>query len=192
MRRSLFALFFTSALLSVTACQSEKKDLLALPAAYNPKDADLTFNKKNLEAFNLLSDDARREHVKGLKETAGSFSGQAVFEAGNGLAPTVEEAQYGDWEVVAHVDTPVLYEITIDYTIYTSAALGRILAPNKAIAFKGTLLDLRYDSQGKPRKLTIKVKADTLETITDKTAPTTPAAGPAAPAAPAPAPAPAS
>ena len=33
MRRSLFALFFTSALLSVTACQQEKKELLALSAA---------------------------------------------------------------------------------------------------------------------------------------------------------------
>lgn len=189
MRRSLFALFFTSALLSVTACQQKPKDLLALPAAYNPKDADLTFNKKNLEAFNLMNEDARKKHVKALKETAGGFSGQAVFEAGNGLAPTVEEAQYGDWEVIAHVDTPVLYEITIDYTIYTSAALGRPLAPNKAIAFRGTLLDLRYDSEAKPRKLTIKLKADSLETITDKTPA---AAPPAAPAAPAPAPAPAS
>lgn len=188
MRRSLFALFFTSALLTVTGCTSEKRDLLALPAAYNPKGADLTFNKANLEAFNLMNEDARKKHVKMLKETAGSFSGQAIFEAGNGLAPTVEEAQHGDWEVVAHVNDPVLYEITIDYTIYTTAALGRILAPNAPIAFKGTILDLRYDSEAKPRKLTIKVKADSLETITDKTATSAPPASPA-PAAPAPAPA---
>jgi hypothetical protein len=189
MRRSLFALFITSALLSVTACQQEKKDLLALPAAYNPRTADLTFNKANLEAFNLMNEAARKEHVKQLKATAGSFSGQAVHEAGNGLAPTVEEAQHGDWELFAHVTDPVLYEITIDYQIFTTAALGRVLAPHKAIAFKGTLLDLRYDSEGKPRKLTIKLKADSLETITDKT----PVAAPAAPAsAAAPAPAPAS
>ena len=67
MRRSLFALFFTSALLSVTACQGEKKDLLALPAAYNPKHADLTFNKKNLEAFNLMNEAGRKAHIKALK-----------------------------------------------------------------------------------------------------------------------------
>lgn len=186
MRRSLFALFFTSALLSVTACQQEKKDLLALPAAYNPKEADLTFNKKNLEAFNLMNEAERKKHVKVLKETQGSFTGQAVFEAGNGLAPTVEEAQYGDYEVFAHVSDPVLYEITIDYQIFTTTALGKPLAPNKAIAFKGTVLELRYDSDAKPRKLTIKLKADDVQTITDKT----PAAAPAAaPAPPAPAPA---
>jgi hypothetical protein len=187
MRRSLFALFFTSALLSVTACQQEKKELLALPAAYNPKTADLTFNKANLEAFNLMNEAARKAHVKMLKETPGSFSGQAVHEAGNGLAPTVEEAQYGEWELFAHVTDPVLYEITIDYQIFTTAALGKVLAPHKAIAFKGTVLDLRYDSEAKPRKLTIKLKADSLETITDKTPVATAPAAPAAPAPPAPA-----
>jgi len=115
MRRSLFALFFTSALLSVTACQQEKKDLLALPAAYNPKDAELTFNKKNLDAFNTMNEAARKQHIKTLKETPGSFSGQAVFEAGNGLSKTVEESQHGEYELFAHVTDPVLYEITIDY-----------------------------------------------------------------------------
>lgn len=178
MRRSLFALFFTSALLSVTACQSEKKDLLALPAAYNPKDADLTFNKKNLDAFNTMNESARKKHVDSLKETPGSFSGQAVFEAGNGLSPTVEESKHGDYELFAHVTDPVLYEITIDYRIFTTEALGRPIAPHKAIAFKGTLLELRFDDMAKPRKLTITVKADNVETITDKT----PAAAPAAPA----------
>ena len=50
MRRSLTALFFTSALLAVsTGCNQPKKDPLALPSAYNPREADLTFNKKNLE-----------------------------------------------------------------------------------------------------------------------------------------------
>ncbi|MBL9101480.1 MAG: hypothetical protein JNL82_11015 [Myxococcales bacterium] len=185
MRRSLFALFFTSALLSVTACQSEKKDLLALPAAYNPKDADLTFNKKNLDAFNTMNESARKKHVDSLKETPGSFSGQAVFEAGNGLSPTVEESKHGDYELFAHVNDPVLYEITIDYRIFTSEALGRPIAPNKAIAFKGTLLELRFDDMAKPRKLTITVKADNVETITDKTPAAAPAAAPAAPAAPA-------
>lgn len=193
MRRSLFALFFTSALLSVTACQGEKKDLLALPAAYNPKDADVTFNKKNLEAFNLMNEAGRKAHVKALKEAPGSFTGQAIHEAGSGLAPTVEEFQHGEWELFAHVTDPVLYEITIDYQIFTTAALGKPLAPHAPLAFKGTVLDVRYDSEAKPRKLTIKLKAESLETITDKTPAAAPsAAAPAAPAAPAPAPAPAS
>lgn len=186
MRRTLTALFFTSALLSVTACQQEKRDLLALPAAYNPVEADLTFNKKNLEAFNLLSDDARKSFVKGLKDQPGSFTGQAIFQAGNGLGAAVEDSQYGSYEVFAHVPDPVLYEITINYQIFTTPELGKPLAPNKAISFKGTVIDLRYDADKKPRLLTIRLKADTLETITDKT-PTgaAPAPSPAAPAAPA-------
>ena len=193
MRRTLTALYFASALLAV-GCQQEKKDLLALPAAYNPAATELTFNKKNLEAFNLMSPDARRQHVKELKETPGSFSGQAIFQSGNGLAPSVEDSQHGSYEVFAHVPDPVLYEITIDYQIFTTPELGRPLAPNKAIAFRGTLVDLRFEDETKPRKMTIRVKADHLETLTEKSptgapaaagSPTPGAAAPADPAAPA-------
>ncbi len=192
MRRSVHALYFTSVLLATTAataaCQQEKKDLLALPAAYDPAGAELTFNKKHLEEFNLMSKDARRDHVKQLKETPGSFTGQAIFQSGNGLAPTVEDSQYGAYELFAHVPDPVLYEITIDYQIFTTPELGRPLAPNFPIAFKGTLVDLRFEDETKPRKLTMRIKADAVETITDKTAPgAQPAAAPA-PAAPAAAP----
>jgi hypothetical protein len=188
MRRTLTALYFASALLAVTACQpSEKKDLLALPAAYDPAATELTFNKKNLEAFNLMSADARRKHVKELKETPGSFTGQAIFQSGNGLAPTVEDSQHGAYEVFAHVPDPVLYEITINYQIFTTPELGRPLAPNKAIAFRGTLVDLQFEDETKPRKLTIRVKADHLETLTEKSPPGPPGAAPAGAAAPAPA-----
>ena len=180
------ALGLTVAALGVTAtaCKQEKKDLLALPAAYDPAGADLTFNKKNLEAFNLMSKDARRQHVKQLKETAGSFQGQAIFQSGNGLAPTVEDSQHGAYELFANVPTPVLYEITIDYQIFTTPELGRPLAPNHPISFRGTLIDLRFEDETKPRKLTMRVKADNVETITDKTG-----VGAAAPAPPAPPPA---
>jgi len=184
MRRTLSALVFTSALLSVAACQQEKKDLLALPAAYDPAGADLTLNKKNLEAFNLMSADARRAHVKQLKEQPGSFTGQAVFQSGNGVAPTVEDSQYGAYELFAHVPTPVLYEITIDYQIFTTPELGKPLAPHHAISFRGTVIDLRFDDQTKPRKLTLRVKADAVETITDKTPVGAPAPSASAPAAP--------
>lgn len=190
MRRTLTALYFASALLAVTACQSaEKKDLLALPAAYDPAATELTFNKKNLEAFNLMSEDARRKHLKELKETPGSYTGQAIFQSGNGLAPNVEDSQHGAYEVFAHVPDPVLYEITINYQIFTTPELGRPLAPNKAIAFRGTLVDLEFEDTTKPRKLTIRVKADHLETLTEKTPPGPPGAAPAGAAAPTPAPA---
>lgn len=171
---------------TATGCKQEKKDLLALPPAYQPATAELTFNKKNLEAFNLMSKDARRQHIKELKETPGSFSGQAIFQSGNGLAPTVEDSQHGAYELFAHVPDPVLYEITIAYQVFTTPELGRPLAPNHAISFRGTLIDMRYDDETKPRAMTIRVKADTVETITEKT----PTGAPAAAPAPAPAPMP--
>lgn len=190
MRRTLTALVFTSALLAVAGCDQEKKDLMALPAAYDPAGADLTLNKKGLEAYNLLSGDARRAFVKDLKDKPGSYSGQAIFQSGNGLAPTVEDSQYGAYELFAHVPDPVLYEITIDYQIFTTPELGKPIAQHKPISFRGTLVDLRFDDQSKPRKLTIRVKADSVETITDKT-PVGAAAPAAAAAAAAPAAAPA-
>ncbi len=192
MRRALHvlqAMFLSSAVLAVATaqlgCQQEKKDLLALPKAYDPVGADLTFNKKNLEAFNLMSKEARREHLKMLKETPGSFTGQAIFQSGNGLAPTVPDSQYGAYELFAHVPDPVLYEITFDYQVFTTPELGKPMAPNFPFAFKGTLVDLDFHDETKPRRMTIRVKADTVATITDKTP--VGAAAPAAPAAPAPA-----
>ncbi len=187
MRRPLPALLFTSALLAVPACQQEKKDLLALPAAYQPATAELTFNKKNLEMFNSMSKDARRQFIKELKETPGSYSGQAIFLSGNGLAPTVEDSQHGAYELFANVPDPVLYEITIAYQVFTTPELGRPLAPNHPISFRGTLIDLRFDDETKPRSMTIRVKADSVETITEKTAAggataPAPAAAPPAPA----------
>lgn len=167
MRRSLTALFLTSALLAVAGCEP-KKDLLALPAAYNPRDAELTFNKKNLETFNALKETERDAFIQELKGKTGSFKGQAVTEAGNGIADGVEGSEHGKWETFAHVTDPVLYEITIDYRIFSTEELGRPIGRVLPISFSGTLVDLRYDAQAKPRKLTIQVKADTLELITDK------------------------
>ncbi|WAS97489.1 hypothetical protein [Nannocystis punicea] len=171
MRRSLTALFFTSALLAVSGCSQPKKDLLALPAAYDPQGADLTFNKKNLESFNSMKPQERDDFVKSLQEKPGSFRGQAVTEAGNGLAAGVEGSEHGAWETFAHVTEPVLFEITIDYRIFSTEELGRPLGRNLPISFTGTLVDLRYDAESKPRKLTIQVKADSMALITDKTTP---------------------
>ncbi len=169
MRRSLTALFFTSALLAVTGCNQPKKDLLAPPTAYNPRDADLTFNKKNLEAFNLMKPAERDAFVEDLKGKPGSFKGMAITEAGQGLAAGVAGSEHGAYETFAHVTDPVLYEITIDYQIFSSEELGKPLGRNLPVSFSGTLVDLRYDAEAKPRKLTIQVKADKLDLITDKT-----------------------
>ncbi|MEZ4452004.1 MAG: hypothetical protein R3B09_21250 [Nannocystaceae bacterium] len=150
------------------ACVDKKAEpeWLKLPPGYNPVDADLTFNKANLNAFNTMSPKERDAHVENLKGAAGTFKGQALLISGQGLSETVEDSQYGDYEVMASVPEPVLFEITLDYQIFTQRDLGKALTPHGPIEFTGTLVDLRYDADAKPRKLILRVKADTIQNIT--------------------------
>lgn len=167
MRLTVPLLAVLTAALATPACKGEeKKDLLAFPDGYQPQTADLTFNKERLEAFNAMSDDERDAFVKELQGQAGQFKGQAVLISGNGLGETVEDYQHGDYEVVAHTPDGVLYEITIEYKIFTNRAAGKALSPHRPLEFTGTLIDLRYESTSKPRRLFVRVKADTLTTIT--------------------------
>ncbi len=156
----------TTTAVAVPGCKSEKKDLLAFPAGYQPQTAELTFNKANLEAFNSMTPDAREKHIEELKGTPGSFKGQAVHQSGNGIADTVEEFEFGDYEIQAHTPEPVLFEITIEYNIYTQKDVAKALHPTRPLEFSGTLIDMRYEDASKPRKLVVRVKADELKTIT--------------------------
>ncbi len=156
----------TATTVAAPGCKSEKKDLLAFPAGYQPQTAELTFNKANLEAFNTMNGDAREKHIEELQAAAGTFKGQAVHQSGNGIGETVEEFQYGDYEIQAHTPEPVLFEITIEYNIYTQKDVAKALHPTRPLEFTGTLIDLRYEDASKPRKLFVRVKADELKTIT--------------------------
>ncbi|MGB1014549.1 MAG: hypothetical protein ACPG4T_10480 [Nannocystaceae bacterium] len=156
----------TTAVVSQTGCKSEKKDLLAYPAGYQPQTAELTFNKANLEAFNTMSGDDRNKHIEELKAAAGTFKGQAVHQSGNGIGETVDEFQYGDYEIQAYTPDGVLFEVTIEYNIYTSKEVAKALHPTRPLEFTGTLIDMRYEDSSKPRKLVVRVKADELKTIT--------------------------
>jgi hypothetical protein len=164
----VLSLSLIAASLALVACVDKTKEpeWLKLPAGYDPVAADLTFNKERLEAFNNLSPKARDAFIEELKGQAGAFKGQALVEAGSGLGETVEDYQYGNYEVTAHVPTPVLYEITLSYQLFTTVELGKALTPNGPVEFSGTLIDLRYDAQTKPRKVTLRVKADTIQNIT--------------------------
>ncbi|MCA9718263.1 MAG: hypothetical protein KC468_26560 [Myxococcales bacterium] len=149
------------------ACDGgEKKDILAYPDSYQPQTADLTFNKERLTAFNALSEDKREAFVAELEGQAGAFKGQAVLVAGNGLGETVEDFQHGEYEVIAHTPDPVLYEIQIEYKIFTTREMGKALHPHRPLEFKGTLIGLRYEAESKPRKLYVRVKADEIATLT--------------------------
>ena len=158
-----------AATLALTPACVDKKaepEWMKLPPGYNPAEADLTFNKVNLEKFNNMNQKERSAFVSDLKAAEGSFRGQALVQSGSGLAETVEDSQYGNYEVMATVPDPVLFEITIDYQLFTAEALGKALTPHGPVEFSGTLIDLRFDSESKPRKLVLRVKADNIQNIT--------------------------
>ncbi len=168
MSRALSLMLIAASLTLTPACvdKSAEPDFLKLPAGYDPVESELTFNKANTLQFNTMTPKERDAFVADLKAAEGSFRGQALVQSGNGLAETVEDSQYGDYEVMAAVPDPVLFEITIDYQIFTTRELGKALTPHGPVEFTGTLVDLRYDADAKPRKLTLRVKADTLQNIT--------------------------
>ena len=168
MSRALSLLLIAASLTLGPSCvdKSKEPEWLKLPPGYNPVEADLTFNRARLEAFNSLTAKARDAFIEELKGQTGAFKGQALVEAGNGLAETVEDYQHGAYEVTAHVPDPVLFEITLSYTIFTTPELGKALTPHGPVEFTGTLLDLRYDAETKPRKITLRVKADSIQNIT--------------------------
>ena len=51
--------------------------------------------------------------------------------------------------------------------VRTTSAIGDAIAPNRAIEFTGTLLELDFYEESKPRKVVMKVAADTLAPIKD-------------------------
>ena len=146
--------------------EGETPEFMKLPKGYDPVGADLTFNKERFEAFNMMEEAARDEHVKTLKETPGSFKGQAVLKSGAGLGEAMEDSKYGSYELSASTEA-VLFEIPLDYSVFTTEEIGKPMARHKAIEFTGTLVEIDFQDESKPRKLTLKVKADNVNVIKD-------------------------
>lgn len=128
------------------------------PASYDVKGADLTFNEKRLDAFNSMTTSEREAHIEQLKTTEGGFRGQAVFDSGSELGASMDEAEFGKYEVVAEVAEAVLYEITISYLLYSDEDFHTGVPKGTHIEFTGTLAGFDFQDESKPRKLTIKVK----------------------------------
>lgn len=167
--RPLTLLTLAAALMATGACvpkENPEPDYMKPPKSYDPAGADLTFNKERLEKYNMMSADERDSYVQELQNSAGSFKGQAIFKSGAGLGEAMADAEFGSYELSASTQE-VLYEITIDYNIFTTPELGKPLAPNAAIEFTGTLIDLSFQDEDKPRKLTLRVKADDVKRLKD-------------------------
>ncbi|MCH9685154.1 MAG: hypothetical protein K0V04_27200 [Deltaproteobacteria bacterium] len=135
------------------------------PESYDVKGADLTFNEKRFDAFNSMGKSERDAHVEQLKATEGSFRGQALFDRGSELGGSMDDAQYGKYEIFATVPEPVLFEITIEYHLYSDQDFFTGVPPGTHIEFAGTLADLHYQDTSKPRKLTLKVKATKVDRL---------------------------
>ncbi|HLV65961.1 MAG TPA: hypothetical protein VKY73_09110 [Polyangiaceae bacterium] len=152
----------------VSGCVPDKHkeaDFLKAPKSWDPKEDSLTFGTKNLEAFNSMSEDEREAHVEALKGKPGSFKGQARFERGSELSENIDDAKFGKFEATAQVTDPILYEITIEYQLFANEKIGHGFPAGTYIEFSGTLADLEYRQDAKPRKLVIKVKDVTVERL---------------------------
>jgi hypothetical protein len=158
-----------AALLLLPACQpsgeEKQPEWQKPPASYDVKGADLTFNEKRLDAFNSMSSSEREAHVEQLKATEGSFKGQAIFQRGTELGEAMDDAQYGKHEIAASVPEPVLFEITLEYLLFSDQDFYKGVPPGTHIEFAGTLVDLEYQDSSKPRKLTMKVKASSVDRL---------------------------
>jgi hypothetical protein len=165
--RSLSLLTLAALLTTAGGCKpstNEPPEWTKLPAAYQPATAELTFNRTGLERFNAMSQDERDAFVNDLMTKKGAFKGQALLVAGTGISDRLPEYQHGDFELVAKTDE-VLYEITIDYSIYTTAAMGKTIPRSRPIEFTGTVIGLEFQDADKPRKLKIQVKADNVTQV---------------------------
>ncbi len=169
MRAPTVAALAVALLLPFTACvpnrQSDKQpEWMKLPEAYQPKTAALTFNEDNLKNFNILNSDDQQAFIEDLKGKKGAFKGMAVFQTGAGLGEAMANSKYGTYELSAATEE-VFLEITLDYTIFTTREVGKPLPPNGAIEFTGTLVEVNFQNQDKPRKLSLKVQADSVTPI---------------------------
>ncbi|MEX1366810.1 MAG: hypothetical protein AB1Z98_27030 [Nannocystaceae bacterium] len=153
----------------VAACnpsgEEKTPDWQKPPESYDVKGADLTFNEARLDAFNTMSASERDAHVEQLETTEGSFRGQAIFERGSELGEAMDDAQYGKYEIYATVPEPVLFEITLEYHLFSDQDFFTGMPPGTYVEFSGTLADLSFQDSAKPRKLTLKVKADKVDRL---------------------------
>jgi hypothetical protein len=165
------SLALLASLLAVPACGGgKKKDKTPAwqkaPTAFDPAKAEgLTFNAKGLEAFNALVGEQRDAFVESLKAQTGAFKGQAVFKQGLALGEKMDDAVHGRYEVVAEVPDPVLFEIVLGYRLYCEPELAKDIGPNSYIEFTGTLADLAFQADAKPRRLDLKVKVDKITVL---------------------------
>lgn len=149
-------------------CKSTKHDdakWLAPPKSYDPLTGDLTFNTKNLDAFNTMSEDERTAFLDKLKGSKGTFKGQGFYQRSEELTDKIDDRVHGKYDVWITVDKPVYLEITVEYHVFFDEPQLVGLAGNTPVEFTGTYLDMVYEDEAKPRRMDIKVKGDAINVL---------------------------
>jgi hypothetical protein len=170
MRAPQSPLLVASLALLALGCKSTKHEdakWMAPPKSYDPQGADLTFNQKNLDAFNTMSEDERAAHLEKLKGAKGTFKGQALYQRSEELTDKIDDRVYGKYDVWLTVDKPVYLEITVEYHVFFDEPQLQGLAGNTHVEFSGTFLDMVYEDDAKPRRMDIKVKGDSINVLKD-------------------------
>ncbi|MBV1857627.1 MAG: hypothetical protein KUG77_04385 [Nannocystaceae bacterium] len=166
--QSLAALLVLSAAVGPLGCDKSGDDEPAWrkpPERFDVKGDGLTFGSKNLDAFNTMAGGERAAHVDALKSKPGSYKGQGRFQVVSELGENLADHAVGKYDASVTVDDPVLYEITIEYNLLSNEKIGDGYPKGTYVEFTGTLVDLDFQDDSKPRKLVIKLKDTKFERL---------------------------
>ena len=92
-------------------------------------------------------------YVEALK-AKGAYKGQAQCKSGAGTG-TQAHSKYGEFELTCTAGT-ILFDIELDYHLFTSRAVGKPLSANAYVEFSGTLVEFDFHESSKPRQIVAK------------------------------------
>ena len=158
--RALTPLVLSAGLgLALTACVPKEHpdaDWLKPPKSYDPVETEgLTLNKAGVDTLTLKEDEERDAFVEGLK-AEGVFKGQAKCRSGSKTGD-LDHSKWGDYVLTCEAGT-ILFDITLEYYVYTSREVGKPLSANAYVEFGGTLVEFDYHDSSTPRSITAKVQ----------------------------------
>ncbi|MFV8754067.1 hypothetical protein ACNOYE_26275 [Nannocystaceae bacterium ST9] len=147
--------------LSAAACVPKEHpdpDWLKPPKSYDPVGTEgLTFNKDGVDALTLKDEGEDRDaYVQTLMDAKGKFVGQAQCKSGAGTG-TQAHSKYGEFELTCTAGT-ILFDIEVDYHLFTTRERGKPLSANAWVEFEGTLVEFDYHDDTKPRQIVAKVE----------------------------------
>lgn len=154
--------------LGVTGCVPKphtKPDWMKPPKSYDPVATEgLSLNKAGVDALTLKEGAEREAFVKSL-QAKGAFTGQAKCKGGGGTGD-LPHSQWGEYELNCVAGT-ILFDIELNYRLFTTREAGKPLSANAYVDFSGTLVEFRYHDDSNPRTITAMVQLDELSRISD-------------------------